>query len=71
MIPFIDYSLGDGKISADDYYCGCDIWSIYKFWVLMCKWLETMQEDLTILLDKEFYISFIKLVYSERYNIAM
>ena len=63
--PFIDHPHGESKFGAEEDCCGRVVWSIDKFVVLVGKWVEPLQEELTELLEKEFSLPYFELVYDK------
>ena len=45
-------------------------WTIDKFIVLVGKWAEPIQEDLTELLEKEFSLQYFEFVYDEHWDLG-
>ena len=68
-VPFIDYPQGDSTLSSED-LCGRVVWSIDKFLVLVGKWAEPIQEELTELLEKEFSLPYFEFVYDEHWDLG-
>ena len=69
--PFISYPEMQGELSADDSRLpGRVVWSIDKFIILVGKWAEPIQEELTELLQKEFSLPFFEFVYDEHRNLG-
>ena len=67
-IHYIDYSTSsllhqpsDIKLSA----CGRVAWNIDKFIVLVGKWAEPIQDEITELLEHEFSLPYFEFVYDE------
>ena len=46
------------------------IWSVDKFIVLVGKWAEPIQEELTELLEKEFSLPYFEFVYDEHWDLG-
>ncbi len=64
--PFISYPDVQGELSADDSrLAGRVVWSIDKFIVLVGKWAEPIQEELTELLEKEFSLPYFALLFPD------
>ena len=64
--PFISYPEMQGELSVDGAHLpGRVVWSIDKFIVLVGKWAEPIQEELTELLEKEFSLPYFEFVYDE------
>lgn len=59
---FIDYPQGESKFGAEEDYGGRVVWSIDKFLVLVSKWAEPFQRELTELMDKEFSLPYFEFV---------
>lgn len=69
--PFISYPDVQGELSADDSrLAGRVVWSIDKFIVLVGKWAEPIQEELTELLEKEFSLPYFEFVYDEHWDLG-
>lgn len=54
--------------SAD--FSGRIIWYVYKFLVLVGKWAEPSQKELTGLLEKEFSLPYFEFVYYEHWDLG-
>ena len=64
--PYISYPEMQGELSADDSRLpGRVVWSIDKFIILVGKWAEPIQDELTELLEKEFSLPYFEFVYDE------
>ncbi len=69
--PFISYPDVQGELSADDSrLVGRVVWSIDKFNVLVGKWAEPIQDELTELLEKEFSLPYFEFVYDEHWDLG-
>jgi hypothetical protein len=69
--PSISYPEMQEELSADGSRLpGRVVWSIDKFVVLVGKWAEPIQEELTELLEKEFSLPFFEFVYDEHRNLG-
>ena len=69
--PFISYPDVQGELSADDSrLAGRVVWSIDKFIVLVGKWAEPIQDELTELLEKEFSLPYFEFVYDEHWDLG-
>jgi len=44
-------------------------WNIDKFIVLVGKWAEDIQEELTVLIEKEFHLPYFEFVYDEHWDL--
>ena len=67
--PFISYPEVQGELSADgSRLVGRVVWSIDKFIVLVGKWAEPIQEELTRLLEKEFSLPNFEFDYDEHWD---
>ena len=67
--PFISYPEMEGELS-DDGSCmaGRVVWSIDKFNVIVGKWAEPIQEELSEMLEKEFSLPYFEFVYDEHWD---
>lgn len=67
--PFISYPEMQGELS-DDGSCmaGRVVWSIDKFNVIVGKWAEPIQEELSEMLEKEFSLPYFEFVYDEHWD---
>ena len=62
--PFISFPEMEGELSAvGSCLGGRVVWSIDKFVVLVGKWAEPIQDELTYLLEKEFSLPYFEFVY--------
>ena len=69
--PSISYPDVQGELSADDSrLTGRVAWTIDKFIVLVGKWAEPIQEELTELLEKEFSLPYFEFVYDEHWDLG-
>ena len=69
--PFISYPDVQGELSADDSRLGGRVvWSIDKFIVLVGKWAEPIQDELTELLEKGFSLPFLEFVYYQHWDLG-
>ena len=69
--PFISYPEMQGDLSADDSrLAGRVVWSVDKFLVLVGKWAEPIQDELTELLEKEFSLPYFEFVYDEHWDLG-
>jgi hypothetical protein len=50
--------------------CGRVAWTIDKFIVLVGKWAEPIQEQLTELLEQEFSLPYFEFVYDEHWDLG-
>ena len=50
--------------------CGCIVWSIDNFIVLVGEWAKPIQEELTELLEKEFSQPYFEFVYDEHWDLG-
>ena len=67
--PFISYPDVQGELSADDSRLGGRVvWSVDKFLVLVGKWAEPIQDELTELLEKGFSLPYFEFVYDEHWD---
>ena len=68
---FISYQEIQGELSVDGSRMGGRVlWSIDKFIVLVGKWAEPIQEELTELLEKEFSLPYFEFVYDEHWDLG-
>ena len=68
--PFISYPQMQGELSVDDSSLGGRVvWSIDKFIVLVGKWAEPIQEELSELLEKEFSLPYFEFVYDKHWDL--
>ena len=66
-VPFINYTESDGLLSVDGpSMFGNVAWTVDKFSVLVGKWAEPIQEELTQMLEKEFSLPYFEFVYNEQ-----
>ena len=68
--PFIEYPQGESNLSVEDDFHGRVVRSIDKFLVLVGKWAEPIQEELTELLEKEFSLPYFEVVYDEHWDLG-
>ena len=69
--PFISYPDVQGELSADDSRLGGRVvWSIDKFIVLVGKWAEPIQDELTELLEKGFSLPYFEFAYDEHLDLG-
>lgn len=69
--PFINYPEMKGELSVDgSRLVGRVVWSIDKFVVLVGKWAEPIQEELTELLEKELSLPYFEFVYDEHWDLS-
>ena len=68
--PFVDYPQGESNLSVEDDLHGRVVWSIDKFLVLVGKWAESIQEELTELLEKAFSLPYFDFVYDEHCDLV-
>ena len=69
--PSISYPDVQGELSADDSrLTGRVAWTIDKFIVLVGKWAEPIQDELTELLEKEFSLPYFEFVYDEHWDLG-
>ena len=69
--PFICYPEGQRELSVDSSrLVGRVVWSIDKFNVLVGKWAEPIQKELTELLEKEFSLPYFEFVYDEHWDLG-
>ena len=69
--PSISYPDVQGELSADDSrLTGRVAWTIDKFIVLVGKWAEPIQEELTEFLEKEFSLPYFEFVYDEHWDLG-
>lgn len=45
-------------------------WTINRFIVLVCHWVEPIQDELTELLEKEFSLPYFEFVYDEHWDLG-
>lgn len=62
---FIDY----GESIAET-YAGRIVWNKDKFIVLVGKWAEPIQEELSTLLEREFSLPYFEFVYDEHWDLG-
>ena len=62
---FIDY----GESKAEE-YAGRIVWSTDKFIVLVGKWAEPIQNELSELLEQEFSLPYFEFVYDEHWDLG-
>lgn len=68
---FISYPEMQKELSVNESsMCGRVVWSIDKFIVLVGKWAEPIQEELTELLEKEFSLPYFEFVYDEHWDLG-
>ena len=58
------------EIADDSRLAGRVVWSIDKFIVLVGKWAEPIQDELTELLEKEFSLPYFEFVYDEHWDLG-
>ncbi len=64
--PYIKYPEIQGELSVDGARLpGRVVWSVDKFIVLVGKWAEPIQEELSELLEKEFSLPYCQFVYDK------
>ena len=69
--PFISYPEMQGELSVDgSCLAGRVVWSVDKFLVLVGKWAEPIQDELTELLEKEFSLPYFEFVYDEHWDLG-
>ena len=69
--PFISFPEIQRELSVDESgLYGRVVWSIDKFIVLVGKWAEPIQEEITKLLEKEFSLPYFMFVYDEHWDLT-
>ena len=69
--PFISYPEMQGEFGADGTrLAGRVVWSVDKFLVLVGKWAEPIQEELTEFLEKDFSLPYFEFVYDEHWDLG-
>ena len=72
-VDVIDYTISSLLHQPSDIKqreCGRVAWTIDKFIVLVGKWAEPIQEQLTELLEQEFSLPYFEFVYDEHWDLG-